>query len=86
MMSRYEMLKALEKWFQNIKKTNEFKPADEEVYKELKALIERYAPGEGCFRLPDGTVSDRGFFESEFPGFDDEERPAIAKKTKKKKG
>jgi hypothetical protein len=81
------MLEAIEKWYQNIQKTKEFEPGtDDKAYYELKDLINKYAPGEGCFRLPDGTISDKGFFESEFPGFDDEERPANAKKTKRKKG
>lgn len=85
MMNRFEMLKAIERWYQNIQKTNKFEPGtDKEVYDEIKTLIERYAPGEGCIRLPDGTVTDKGFFEAQFPGLDDD-KPTVSIKNKRQK-
>jgi hypothetical protein len=76
-MDRFEMLKAIERWYENIRGTNKFEPeTDERVYDEVRKLIMRYSSGEGCLRLPDGTITDKGFFESQFPGLDDD-KPSV---------
>jgi hypothetical protein len=76
-MDRFEILKAIERWYENIKRTRKFEPeTDKRVYDEVRTLIKRYSPGEGCIRLPDGTITDKGFFESQFPGLDDD-KPSV---------